>query len=175
MNKRVRNRLLLLGCAALVLVFDQWTKVWVVANLPLYTPVDLLDWMTPILSFTYVKNTGVAFGLFPQLGQVFTVLQIVVILGIIYYQRTLPDEVLWLHLSLGLVVGGALGNLVDRILRGYVVDFLDVNFWPLQQWPVFNLADSAIVVGVTIMLIDSFFEEQVEQRQVERKEVTADA
>lgn len=166
MSKRSRNRWLLIGCAIVVLVLDQITKAWVVANLPLYTPVDLTDWLAPILSLTSVKNTGVAFGLFPGLGQFFIGLQALVILGILYYQRTLPPDDLWVHLSLGLVVGGALGNLLDRITRGYVVDFFDVNFWPLHRWPVFNIADSAIVVGVTILLIDSFFEEQDERKDV---------
>jgi len=62
-----------------------------------------------------------------------------------------------------LVTGGALGNLIDRLTHGYVVDFIDVNFWPLRQWPVFNLADSAIVVGVTILLLDAFFVGQKEK------------
>ena len=172
MSRLARNRWILIGCAVVVLALDQITKAWVVANLPLYTPVDLADWLDPILSFTWVKNTGVAFGLFPQLGVFFGVLQALVILGILYYQRTLPPDEIWLHVSLGLVVGGALGNLLDRITRGYVVDFFDVNFWPLHGWPVFNIADSAIVVGVTILFIDSFFEEFEEQD--ERKEVTAD-
>ncbi len=166
MDKRSRNRWILIGCAVIVLVLDQITKAWVVVNLPLYTPVDLVDWLAPILSLTSVKNTGVAFGLFPGLGESFVVLQALVILGILYYQRTLPPDEIWMHLSLGLVVGGALGNLLDRITRGYVVDFFDVNFWPLHTWPVFNIADSAIVVGVTILLIDSFFEEQREREKM---------
>ncbi len=171
LSKRSRNRWILIGCAVAVLILDQITKAWVVANLPLYTPVDLVDWLAPILSLTWVKNTGVAFGLFPQLGGFFVILQTLVIVGILIYQRTLPPDELWLHLSLGLVVGGALGNLLDRITRGYVVDFFDVNFWPLHTWPVFNIADSAIVVGVIILFIDSFFEEQ---REKDRKEVMAD-
>ncbi len=174
MNKRSRNRWLLIGCAVVVLALDQITKAWVVANLPLYTPVDLIDGLAPILSLTSVKNTGVAFGLFPGLGGFFVVLQALVILGILYYQRTLPPDELWMHLSLGLVVGGALGNLLDRITRGYVVDFFDVNFWPLRTWPVFNIADSAIVVGVTILLIDSFFEEPVGQEDIEADVQAAD-
>lgn len=146
---------LLLG----VVVADQLTKAWVVANLPVHRPVDVFPWLAPILSFTSVQNTGVAFGLFPALGDLFTLLSVIVVIGILIFRRTLPSVHVWVHGALGLVVGGALGNVIDRLLRGYVVDFLDVNFWPLETWPVFNLADSAIVVGVAILLIDSLLAE----------------
>ncbi|MGC9348929.1 MAG: signal peptidase II [Anaerolineae bacterium] len=153
------SQLLFYGGAVIVLILDQLTKAWVVANLPLYRPVDLFPWLAPVLSFTSVENTGVAFGLFPGLGLLFTVLSLVVVAGIFIFFRTLPASDLWVHMSLGLVTGGALGNVLDRFLRGYVVDFIDVNFWPFATWPVFNLADSAIVVGVFILLIDSYFAE----------------
>lgn len=175
MNRRSRSRWILIGCAVVVLALDQLTKAWVVANLPLYTPTNLVESLAPILSLTFVKNTGVAFGLFPQLGAFFTVLQAIVILGILYYQRTLPPDELWLHVSLGLVVGGALGNLVDRLTRGYVVDFFDVNLWPLHTWPVFNIADSAIVMGVMILLIDSFVEQQDERKDIAAEARSAEA
>jgi signal peptidase II len=153
------SRVLFFGAVAIVLLLDQVTKAWVVANLPAYRPVNVIPWLAPILSFTSVENTGVAFGLFPGLGSLFTLLALVVVIGIFFFMRTLPASDLWVHLSLGLVTGGALGNVLDRFLRGYVVDFLDVNFWPLATWPVFNLADSAIVVGVFILLVDSFLAE----------------
>ncbi len=171
MTPRLRSRLLIFGGAATILIVDQLSKWWVVQTLPAYTPVDYASWLRSILSLTYVKNTGVAFGLFPQLGVVFTVLSALVVVGILFFQRTIPSEESWLHAALGLVIGGALGNLLDRVTRGYVVDFFDVNFWPLHNWPVFNVADSAIVVGVTILLIQSFFFEV----QPEPEEITADA
>jgi signal peptidase II len=167
MRARLLSRLLLVGGAVTVLVADQLSKLWVVANLPEYTPVNVFPWLSSILSFTYVKNTGVAFGLFPQLGDFFTILSVLVIGGIVVFQRSLPVTDRWVHLSLGLLTGGALGNLLDRLLRGYVVDYLDVNFWPLHAWPVFNVADSAILVGVTVLLVDSFF--------FNRQEIPADA
>jgi len=155
-----RNRLLLWGGAALILTADQISKVWVVQNLPFGSPFDPIPWLRPLLSFTYVTNTGVAFGLFPQLGDVFTFLAAAVIVAILLFQRSLPPEDWATHLALGLQVGGALGNLLDRIFRGSVVDFLDVNFWPFAQWPVFNFADSAIVVGVGILLLNTLWLEQ---------------
>lgn len=153
---------LFFGTIALILGVDQLTKAWVVSNLPLYEPMDVWQWLAPILSFTFVKNTGVAFGMFQGLGRAFVLLPVLVVVAVIVFRRSLPLDELWVHLSLGLVVGGALGNVIDRLLRGYVVDFLDVNFRPLQSWPVFNIADSAVVVGVAIMLLDTFLAETEE-------------
>ena len=150
------SRLLFFGAILLILVVDQLTKAWVVARLPLYEPTDLWQWLSSILSFTYVKNTGVAFGLFQGLGRAFALLPVLVVVAVVVVRRSMPVGDLWVHLSLGLVVGGALGNVIDRLLRGYVVDFLDVNFRPLQSWPVFNAADAAVVVGVAILLLDTF-------------------
>lgn len=150
------SHLLFYGAALLVLLADQLTKAWVVANLPLYQPTDLVAWLAPVFSLTSIRNTGVAFGLFQGLGNLFAVFSVLVLIGIFVFRRTIEAEDVWTHLSLGLVVGGAVGNnIIDRLLRGYVVDFLDVNFWPLQNWPVFNLADSAIVIGVGVLLVDS--------------------
>jgi signal peptidase II len=147
--------LLYFGGGGVVIVADQLNKLWVMANLPEYQSYHLFDWLAPILSFTSVRNTGVAFGLFPGLGSLFTVLSVLVVVAILYFRRTIPVTDLLIHAALGLVSGGALGNIIDRIARGYVVDFLDVNFWPFHNWPVFNLADSAIVVGVGLLLLDS--------------------
>jgi signal peptidase II len=151
---------LFLGVLAGSLLIDQVSKAWVVANLDLYRPTDVIPALAPILSFTLVENTGVAFGLFPSLGSLFTWLALVVVAGILIFRHSIPASDLWVHLSLGLVTGGAVGNVVDRLARGYVVDFIDVNFWPLATWPVFNLADSAIVVGVVVLMVDSLLVER---------------
>ena len=126
------------------------------ASLPAYTPVDWIPQLASLFSFTFVKNTGVAFGLFPQLGGLFTILSALVIVGILVFHRAIAGTDLWVYGGLGLVTGGALGNLIDRLMRGFVVDFIDVNFWPLREWPVFNFADSAIVIGVAVLLLDAF-------------------
>ncbi|MGC9521298.1 MAG: signal peptidase II [Anaerolineae bacterium] len=159
LSEEALSHILFGGLFLAVILVDQLTKAWVVANLPVHRPVDVFPWLAPILSFTSVQNTGVAFGLFPALGDVFTFLSLAVVIGILLFRRALPSAYLWVHGALGLVVGGALGNVVDRLIRGYVVDFLDVNFWPFESWPVFNLADSAIVVGVAILLLDSLLGE----------------
>jgi len=151
------SQLIFYGMIPLILVLDQATKAWVTANLALFDPTDIFPWLAPILSFTYVRNTGVAFGLLQGLGRAYALLPVGVVIAVIYFRRSLPVVTQWVHLSLGLVVGGALGNVIDRLLRGFVVDFLDVNFWPFRSWPVFNIADSAVVVGVVILMLDAFF------------------
>ncbi len=156
MKPTVRSRLLFFGGVALVVILDQLSKSWIVQNIPERTSVDFFPRLASIFSFTFVQNTGVAFGLLPGLGNVFKVLSAVVVVGMIIFHRSIAGMDFWLNGALGLVTGGALGNLIDRLARGYVVDFLDVNFWPLREWPVFNLADSAIVVGVAVLLLDSF-------------------
>ena len=160
MRRRLRPavvaRLLFYGLGVVAIAIDQLTKAWVVGALPDYQPVDLAGWLAPVFSLTSVRNTGIAFGLFPQHVRLFTVLPVIVVVAIAVFRRTVPESDLWAHAALGLVTGGALGNVIDRVLRGYVVDFIDVNFWPFRGWPVFNLADSAVVVGVFLLLVDSF-------------------
>ncbi|MBN1876140.1 MAG: signal peptidase II [Anaerolineae bacterium] len=163
--KLIRNRLLLGGIAAAVLIADQLSKLWVVNHLTLYTSIDYIPWLRPILLFTYVTNTGVAFGMFPQLGDLFAVLNILIVVGIFIFEHSLSSDDLWTRLSLGLITGGAIGNLIDRFVRGSVVDFLDFNFWPLYNWGIFNLADASIVMGVILLLIVSFFLERTEMAE----------
>lgn len=149
----------ILGIAALVFGLDQATKYWVVQNVPLNGSWSFLPALAKIFQFTFVINTGAAFGMFPQLGGIFMVIAIVVIASIIIFYRHLPTHNIWVRLSLGLQLGGALGNLLDRITRGYVVDFVDIGFWP-----IFNVADLSIVLGVTLLAYYLWNEEQsVEQ------------
>jgi signal peptidase II len=157
-----RNRLILWGTAAVVIAADQLSKLWVLNNLPEYETVDVFPWLSPVLSFTRLTNTGVAFGLFPQFGDFFTLLTAVIIGVLILFHRKL-GLIGWVsHLALGMQIGGALGNWIDRLLYGgSVVDFIDVNFWPFKNWPIFNLADASIVVGVTLLLIITWSQEQV--------------
>jgi signal peptidase II len=155
-----RSRLLLLTVVVAVLLIDQLSKTWVVTNLAEYKTVQLAPWLQPFLSITPIRNTGGVFGLFPRLGQIFKYLSLVVVIGILYFQRTIPAHAYWIHLALGSVCGGALGNALDRFLHGYVVDFFDVNIWPFRDYPLFNFADSAIVIGVAVILVDALFSTQ---------------
>jgi signal peptidase II len=149
-----------LYCIALVLVaFDQWTKYLVRNNLPLNRDTALIPWLDKIFTFTYIHNTGGAFGLLPGVGLPFILVAIAVVVIIILYSRQITTGPWFLRLAFGLQLGGAMGNLVDRIVFGYVTDF--VNF---RWWPVWNIADSCIVVGTILLLIFIvFFDRPVKQ------------
>lgn len=146
--------------AGAVLLVDQVTKHLVLTYLPVgaaWAPIPALErWFT----VTHVRNVGAAFGLFPQLAPVFLAIAVVVVVGIVVYARFLRPGDRWVALSLGLMLGGASGNLVDRLRIGHVVDFLDFKFWP-----VFNCADSAIVIGVGVLLWALFWEPQQQPGQ----------
>jgi signal peptidase II len=132
--------------AVLTLVVDRISKRVVMDSLKVgesWNPVAALEhWV----SLTYVTNTGAAFGMFPDYGVIFMVIAVVVIVAIVFYYRHLPGAQWLVQTSLGLQLGGALGNLVDRLRYGHVIDFID-----FKVWPVFNLADSSIFVGVVIL------------------------
>lgn len=150
--------LLLASVAAAVFVADQLTKLWVVGRLEPGVPVVLVP---GFLHLTLVMNPGVAFGILSSvpgrwrwLVMVFSLTALVLLCSLAV--RILPGGG-WLgRLAVGLVVGGAAGNLLDRGRLGAVVDFLDV-FWRHYHWPAFNVADSAITVGVALLAVELVF------------------
>jgi len=158
-----RRDVLFFGVAIVVLVADQLSKSWVRQNLALGVPWDLVSWLRPVLSVTYVTNTGAAFGLFPQFGWVYTVIALVVAATILTFYHKLGESSWPVTVSLGLMLGGALGNnVIDRLWHGRVTDFIDLNFWPLQEWPVFNVADSSLVVGICVMAVLLLFSQEMQ-------------
>ena len=136
----------ILGVAAIIFGLDQVTKYLVLKYIPLEESWGYLPGLARLFKLTFIQNTGAAFGMFPQMGTILMAIAVVVVIGIILFHHHLPVENIWVRLSLGLQLGGAMGNLLDRIIHGYVVDFIDIGFWP-----IFNIADSAIVTGVTIL------------------------
>lgn len=146
-----------------VFLLDQWSKWKILEQFKLGESVPVIK---EYFHLTYVRNTGAAFGIFADAPAYFRVpffLTVPVIaLGIIaYIFKKLPDESIKVSLALSLVVGGAAGNLLDRIRLGYVVDFFDF-FWKYggPHFPAFNIADAAICVGVAILIVDLIFEEK---------------
>jgi signal peptidase II len=133
--------------ALVIIVLDQAAKAWIWRMLgPIQgTSRPLIgSW----LSFTLVKNDGVAFGLFPNIPHFFTITSVLISLGAIYFYRFhLPKDRLWVQISLGLIVGGAIGNIIDRLRFGFVIDFVHISWFP----GVFNMADSAITIGVIML------------------------
>jgi signal peptidase II len=130
-----------------VLALDQATKIWAVDTLGPEPYTRVLPLGPEWLRFVYAQNTGVAFSLFQGMPLFFTITSIVITAGVIYaYAAHLPNRQLWVQIAMGLLLGGAIGNIVDRLRLGYVVDFIAVGWWP-----VFNIADSAITTGVTML------------------------
>jgi len=144
--KRWRAEALLFEAATLVLVLDQLTKALVLRYLPFQVPWNPIAFLRPIVTLTHITNTGASFGLFPGTNAIFTAVAVVIIIAILLYYRHFPASQRLVRVSLGMQLGGALGNLLDRLFRGHVVDFIDFHFWP-----VFNVADSSIVIGVIIL------------------------
>ncbi|HEB77514.1 MAG TPA: lipoprotein signal peptidase [Methylothermaceae bacterium] len=140
-----------LGLAVVVVLFDQLTKTWVVATLPFRHRIELL----PFFNLTHVHNTGAAFSFLSDAGGwqrwFFLGLALVASVVIVAWLRRLPKTARLEAFSLTLVLGGALGNFIDRLRFGYVIDFLDFHLggW---HWPAFNLADAAITIGVVLLL-----------------------
>lgn len=145
-SRRAFSFLVLLGVAILVLALDQLTKAWVSTSLPEGGWWSPLPGLSRVFRITHITNSGAAFGIFPNQGNFFILIAVVVALAIVLYYRHLPAGEWLIRLSLGLQLGGAIGNLLDRLRYGYVVDFIDIGFWP-----IFNLADASIVTGVAIL------------------------
>jgi signal peptidase II len=147
--------LLFLGVAALVVVLDQITKRLAEERLEQSNLRSVpLPVIGDLLRFTYVENRGAAFGLLQDQTVFFVVVGLVVIVVIGASYRYLPQSGFLLHLALGLQLGGAIGNLIDRVRQGYVVDFVDFGYRS-NWWPVFNVADSAIVIGVGLLALNA--------------------
>jgi signal peptidase II len=141
-----------------VIVADQLSKSLVVSHFELYEVIDVL----PVFELTRLHNTGAAFSLLAQASGwqrwFFVGLAVVVSGGIVYWLRNLPrDSAPFLPVALALVLGGALGNLVDRVWHGYVIDFLHFH-WEAAYFPAFNVADSAITVGAGLLILDAILE-----------------
>jgi signal peptidase II len=128
--------------AAAAFLLDRASKLLVQRNLPLNSPRQLVG---RLVYLTHTQNPGAAFSLGLSLGSLFLVLAAVVSVAIVVYNRRIPPGEVWLRAGLGMIMGGALGNALDRLVAGSVTDFID-----LRWWPVFNVADSFIVVGALI-------------------------
>jgi signal peptidase II len=144
-----------LNLSALVIVLDQLTK-WLMSSwLELYDTVAVV----PYFNLTLAHNYGAAFSFLASAGGwqrwFFTLLAIVVSVVLTIWMKRLKANARLEAISLALILGGAIGNVIDRVLHGYVIDFLDV-YVGTYHWPAFNIADSAICVGAVLLIFDSF-------------------
>ena len=145
------------GIAVLAIIVDQLTKLYFEHNYQLYQTTAIIE---PIFNFTLAHNYGAAFSFLADKGgwqkRVFGGLALAVYIGIMAYLRKITQQAKLLALGLSLVMAGALGNLIDRVRLGYVIDFLHVHYGNAWHFPIFNIADVAINIGVALILIDAF-------------------
>ncbi|MFI3198796.1 MAG: signal peptidase II [Methylococcaceae bacterium] len=144
-----------LGLSLFAILLDQGTKLAVDGSMKLYQSIPVL----PFFKLTYVHNTGAAFSFLSEAGGwqrwFFAGLALAISCVIAVWLARLKQHETLLAVALSLVLGGAIGNLIDRLAYGYVIDFLDV-YYQTWHWPAFNIADSAITLGVILMLLESF-------------------
>ncbi len=157
MGNHWRSYFPLLAIATVVVAMDQWTKWLVRSRLPFqesWMPPSL-EWLSPFARIVHWNNSGAAFGSFQNGNTVFTILAMLVILAILYYYPRVDPGDWTLRLAMGLQLGGASGNLIDRLQMGRVTDFISIG-----TFPVFNVADSAISIGVVVLLLGVWLRER---------------
>lgn len=144
---------LVAGWLAVILVLDQLTKIIIDRTMTLHHSIPIID---GLFNLTYVRNTGAAFGIFAGSREAFRLPFLIIVsvlaIGFIFIMlKRLREDKTGLMSTLSLILGGAIGNLIDRIAYGEVIDFLDV-YWSGYHWPAFNVADSCITIGVIVTL-----------------------
>lgn len=162
MKNAVRNYWGILAIAVVIVALDQWTKWLVRTSIPAgasWLPDSLL-WLSPYARIVHWYNRGAAFGMFQQGNMVFTILAFIVIGAILYYYPQISRADWPLRLAMSMQLGGAIGNLIDRITIGHVTDFISVG-----RFPVFNIADSSITVGCIVLLLGVWWQERASKKE----------
>ncbi len=169
MTKQTRLILLTFIVAALSVLLDRLSKLWVLKHIPLYGETAPIPALYPYFSFLHSANTGVAFGLFQGGTSIFTVIAAIAVIAIATYIFIGKTDSLLMALSLGLMLGGAMGNLWDRVAYGSVVDFIKVQASDALVWPMFNVADASIVVGTGLLILYFFLDEKRIRKEAQAK------
>lgn len=143
-----RKAWLVLLVAGVVIVLDQWSKTLIRVSVPKFAAISPIPALGDYFLFEHVDNYGAAFGILQNQGIFFIVVAAVVVIAMLFYVRYLPTDDWIVRVLLGLQLGGAIGNVIDRLQRGYVTDFVKIGVPGVYYWPNFNIADSAIVIGV---------------------------
>jgi signal peptidase II len=147
--------------ALIIIVIDQWTKWLAETKLTFHDPVPVIE---PFLNWTLAYNYGAAFSFLADAGGwqkwFFSGLALLMSLFLIIYLLKAPRKATLLSLGLAMVLGGALGNLIDRLLHGHVIDFIHVHYADVWHYPIFNIADVGISIGVLLIVIDMLFLEK---------------
>lgn len=149
------------GLALVIIIIDQWTKWLAETKLTFHDPVPVIE---PFLNWTLAYNYGAAFSFLADAGGwqkwFFSGLALLMSLFLIIYLLKAPRQAKLLSTGLALVLGGALGNLIDRLLHGHVIDFIHVHYADVWHYPIFNIADIGISLGVVLIVIDMLFLEK---------------
>jgi signal peptidase II len=147
--------------ALIVLILDQLSKAWATANLQF---LDTKEIIPNFFRFTYARNRGVAFSLFADskydIKWVLAAISLLAAIGVAYYLIRFAANHSRLNISLSLLLAGIVGNLIDRVRLGEVVDFIDFHWYEKYTWPTFNIADAAICVGAALLALEMLFEEK---------------
>lgn len=146
--------------AAIVVAVDLLTKMWATQALG-SVPGGRVPVIAGLFDFYLAHNTGAAFSFLASHPGVITAISVVVVVIILVWSRTLPHDAVWARFAMGLFIGGGLGNITDRIRFGYVVDFLHV-YYREWYWPTFNVADSAITIGIVVLVYVMLFTKEFE-------------
>ena len=161
----LRDYFILFGIGGIIIILDQFTKELVRRNLALGEWWSPWEWLEPYVRIVNWKNTGAAFGILPNLGDFIAILAVVVAIAIVYYFPRVPREDWTLRLAMGLTFGGAIGNLIDRLTIGWVTDYMSI--W---RFPVFNVADFCITMGVIVLLLGVWSQERNKELSLELEE-----
>ncbi|MEK1943609.1 MAG: signal peptidase II [Pseudomonas sp.] len=163
-NSERFGRLSFLWLSLVVLILDQATKLYFESSLSLYQQIEVIP---GYFSWTLAYNTGAAFSFLADSSGwqrwLFALIAIVVSITLVVWLKRLKADETWLAIALALVLGGALGNLYDRIVLGHVIDFILVHWQNRHHFPAFNLADSAISVGAVLLALDMFKSKKAEE------------
>lgn len=149
------------SCALVVIALDQWTKRLVRRDIPLgesWLP-EPLEWLSPYARFLHIQNRGASFGMFQDGNLFFIILTFLVVGGILFFVSRMEDDNLWMWAAGGLYLGGAVGNLIDRLLFGAVTDFISVG-----TFYIFNIADASIDVSVALLVVLFWLQERKESK-----------
>ena len=171
-GKWIQSVWLVVAVATVVIVLDQLTKQWVRVTIPKYSHIVPIPSLGQAFVFEHVDNYGAAFGMLRLHRSFFIIVALVVAIAILIYTPRLPANQRLIRVILGLQLGGALGNAIDRMIQGYVTDFIRVGIPGVYYWPNFNIADSAIVVGVISLGVLILIEDTKRERAAEQKEQT---
>ena len=155
MKKHLTSYAILFLIAGIIVLLDQLTKEWVRLNLQLGEIYRPELWISNYFRLVHWKNTGAAFGMFQDMNPVFMALSVLVSAVILYYFPQIPRQDWLVRLSMGMLLGGAVGNLIDRFRQGYVTDFISVG-----KFPVLNIADASISVGVAVLFVGMWLQEK---------------